>query len=263
MELCENVMLDAIARFPDLEDRGVLITGGASGIGAALVEGFLRQKARVAFIDIDEPAAAALGANLAAKGLEPPVFIPADLRDADAIGAAVDAAAAATGPVGVLINNAARDDRHEFDSLTPGAWDESQAVNLRPHFFVTQAVVPYMRKLGTGSVINLSSIAYMLNMGDLPAYAAAKAAIIGLTKSMAGRLGPEGIRVNAVLPGMIVTERQRALWLSDETIAHMVERQCLKRTLGAGDLVGPCLYLASTCSSAMTAQTMIVDGGIL
>lgn len=250
------------ARFPDLEGRGVLITGGASGIGAALVEGFLRQKARVAFIDIDEAAAAALAVTLAQKDLEPPVFIQADLRDTGSIRTAVDTAAGAIGPIGVLVNNAARDDRHEFDTLMPDDWDESQAINLRPHFFVAQAVVPHMRKCGSGAIINLSSIAYMLNMGELPAYAAAKAAIVGLTKSMAGRLGPEGIRVNAILPGMIVTERQRALWLSDETIEHMVARQCLKRTLTAEDMVGPCLYLASGCSGAMTAQAMIVDGGI-
>lgn len=250
------------ARFPDLQDRSVLITGGASGIGAALVEGFLLQKSRVAFIDIDEAAAAALAVNLAQKGLEPPVFIKADLRDADSIATAVGAAAETVGPIGVLVNNAARDDRHDFDTLTPEAWDESQAVNLRPHFFTAQAVVPHMRALGSGAIVNLSSIAYMLNMGELPAYAAAKAAIVGLTKSMAGRLGPEGIRVNAILPGMIVTERQKALWLSDETIGEMVGRQCLKRALTAEDMVGPCLYLASACSGAMTAQTMIVDGGI-
>lgn len=249
------------ARFPDLQDRSVLITGGASGIGAALVEGFLLQKSRVAFIDIDEAAAAALAVNLAQKGLEPPVFIKADLRDADSIATAVGAAAETVGPIGVLVNNAARDDRHDFDTLTPEAWDESQAVNLRPHFFTAQAVVPHMRALGSGAIVNLSSIAYMLNMGELPAYAAAKAAIVGLTKSMAGRLGPEGIRVNAILPGMIVTERQKALWLSDETIGEMVGRQCLKRALTAEDMVGPCLYLASACSGAMTAQTMIVDGG--
>lgn len=250
------------ARFPDLQDRSVLITGGASGIGAALVEGFLLQKSRVAFIDIDEAAAAALAVNLAQKGLEPPVFIKADLRDADSIATAVGAAAETVGPIGVLVNNAARDDRHDFDTLTPEAWDESQAVNLRPHFFTAQAVVPHMRALGSGAIVNLSSIAYMLNMGELPAYAAAKAAIVGLTKSMAGRLGPEGIRVNAILPGMIVTERQKTLWLSEETIGEMVGRQCLKRALTAEDMVGPCLYLASACSGAMTAQTMIVDGGI-
>ncbi|OJF90402.1 SDR family NAD(P)-dependent oxidoreductase [Pararhizobium antarcticum] len=250
------------ARFPDLKDRAVLITGGSSGIGAALVEGFLAQGSRVAFIDIDRTAGEALVERLADNDTGAPVFIKADLRDIDAMRLAVEQAVAAIGPIGVLINNAARDDRNLLEEVTPETWDESQAVNLRPHFFMAQAVAPSMRSLGHGSIINFSSIAFMLNVGDLPVYSAAKAGIIGLTKSLAGHLGPENIRVNAVLPGMVVTQRQKDLWLTDGSIKAMIEKQCLKRTLLAEDLVGPCLYLASDCSQGMTAQTMIVDGGV-
>lgn len=249
------------SQFPDLHDRGVLVTGGASGIGAAVVEAFLRQGARVAFIDIAEEQSRALCDKLAAETGKRPEYIAADLRDVEATKRAV-AAAAALGPIRVLVNNAARDDRQALDDVTEASWDESLSVNLNHLFFVSQAAAPHMRREGGGSIINFSSIAFMLNMPEIPAYATAKAGIIGLTKSLAGRLGPDKIRVNAVLPGMIVTERQKRLWLDDAAIARMQERQCLKRVLTAEDLVGPCLFLASDCSAAMTAQAMIIDGGV-
>ncbi|KSV67883.1 SDR family oxidoreductase [Ensifer sp. ENS08] len=251
------------AQFHDLEDRAVLVTGGGSGIGAALVEGFVDQGARVAFVDIDERASLDLVERLAIKASTAPVYIPADLRDIEAVKKAAQTAAAALGAIHVLVNNAARDDREPLESVTEESWDESQAVNLRHLFFMSQAVAPHMREAGGGSIVNFSSIAYLLNMAEIPAYATAKAAIVGLTKSLAGKLGHDNIRVNAILPGMIVTERQKRLWLSDAAIAGMQERQCLKRSLTADDLVGPCLFLASACSSGMTAQTMIIDGGAL
>jgi NAD(P)-dependent dehydrogenase (short-subunit alcohol dehydrogenase family) len=251
------------AQFHDLRDRAVLVTGGGSGIGAALVEGFVDQGARVAFVDIDERASLDLVERLTAKASTAPLYIPADLRDIEAVKKAAQTAAAALGGIHVLVNNAARDDREPLESVTEESWDESQAVNLRHLFFMSQAVAPHMREAGDGSIVNFSSIAYLLNMAEIPAYATAKAAIVGLTKSLAGRLGPDNIRVNAILPGMIVTERQKRLWLSDAAIAGMQERQCLKRSLTADDLVGPCLFLASACSSGMTAQTMIIDGGAL
>jgi NAD(P)-dependent dehydrogenase (short-subunit alcohol dehydrogenase family) len=259
----ETPMAMPSARFPDLKDRAVLITGGGSGIGAALVEGFLRQGSRVAFIDIDRKAGDALVDRLAKDVGSAPIFFNADLRDIDAMRRAVEQAAGTIGPIGVLINNAARDDRNLLEDVTPEKWDESQSVNLRPHFFMAQAVAPHMRTLGGGSIINFSSIAFMLNMGDLPVYAAAKAGIVGLTKSLAGHLGPANIRVNAVLPGMVVTERQKELWLTEDSINSMIGQQCLKRALLPEDMVGPCLYLASDCSGGVTAQTMIVDGGVL
>ncbi len=245
-----------------LRDAPVLVTGGASGIGASLVEGFVRQGARVAFIDIDGAAGAVLVAQLRNAG-HPPLFIQADLSLVADAQAAVRKAADLLGGLQVLVNNAARDDRHDPATISEAQWDASQAVNLKPLMFVTQAAAPYLEKAGGAAIVNFSSIAYLLNMGDLPAYGAAKAGIIGLTKTLAGRFGPAGIRVNAILPGMVVTERQKKLWLTDEGVASFVaDRQCLKRPLEATDLVGPCLFLASSQSAAMTAQSMIVDGGV-
>ncbi|MET0170774.1 MAG: SDR family oxidoreductase [Agrobacterium vaccinii] len=244
-------------------DQGVLITGGSSGIGASLVAAFAKRGAKVAFIDIDDTAGKALSETLSARTKHPISFIKADLRDQSQLANAVTAAAQATGGIKVLINNAAWDDRHDIDTVTSDYWDANHAVNLKPVFFVTQAALPYLRKEKGASIINFSSISYLLNMGELPAYTAAKAGIIGLTKSLAGRLGAENIRVNAILPGMIVTERQKALWLTDDSITKTVARQCLKRALTADDIVGPCLFLASSASAAMTAQTIIIDGGLL
>lgn len=250
------------ALFPDLADAGVLITGGASGIGAALVEGFTAQKAKVAFLDINETAGDTLVEKLSGAHHKP-LFVPADLADIEAMRRAVASAGEALGSIKVLINNAAWDDRKDLEDLTEDYWQKSHDINLRPAVFVTQAVLPYMRKAGGGSIINFSSIAYLLNMGEFPAYATAKAGIIGVTKSLAGRLGPENIRVNAVLPGMVLTERQKKLWVSDEAATAFLDRQALKFSLVAEDMVGPCLYLASDCSRAVSAQSMIVDGGCM
>lgn len=240
----------------------MLITGGGSGIGAALVEAFARQGAKVAFIDIAEAESRALAERLSASSPHPVSFYHTDLRDVDNVKSTVAAIESDFEAIRVLINNAAWDQRQDFDTITEEDWDNSQAINLKQMFFVSQAVAPLMRAAGGGSIINFSSIAFMLNMPELPVYATAKAGVIGLTKTMAGRLGPENIRVNAVLPGMIVTERQKRLWLTEEGIAATVERQCLKRVLTAEDLVGPCLFLASDCAASITAQSIIVDGGI-
>lgn len=255
-------MTKPTAQIGDLRDCAVLITGGGSGIGSALVEGFALQGAKVAFIDIAESPSRALAARLSETSLHPVAYYHADLRDVGSIRSTVAAIESDFDAVRVLINNAGWDDRHQFDTVSEADWDNSQAINLKQMFFVSQAVAPLMRAAGGGSIINFSSIAFMLNMPDVPIYATAKAGIIGLTKSMAGRLGPENIRVNAILPGMIVTERQKALWLTDEGIAKMVERQCLKHILTAEDLVGPCLFLASDLAAGITAQSIIVDGGI-
>ena len=245
-----------------LRDAPVLVTGGASGIGASLVEGFARQGARTAFIDIDGAAGAALVRSLR-DAPHAPHFIQADLSRVVDAQAAVRKAADLLGGIKVLVNNAARDDRHDPATISEAEWDASQSVNLKPLMFVTQAAMPYLEKARGAAVVNFSSIAYLLNMGDLPSYGAAKAGIIGLTKTLAGRFGPSGIRVNAVLPGMVVTERQKKLWLTEDGVADFVaNRQCLKRPLEAIDLVGPCLFLASSQSAAMTAQSMIVDGGV-
>ncbi|MDP9835325.1 NAD(P)-dependent dehydrogenase (short-subunit alcohol dehydrogenase family) [Neorhizobium huautlense] len=256
-------MSAVLLHFHDLAGRGVLITGGGTGIGAALTSAFAAQGARIAFIDIAVEESRALAKELSATSEHPVHFIEADLSDVFAAQAAVKEAAALLGRLDVLINNAARDDRQDLETVSEADWDGSLAVNLKPVFFTSQAAVPFMREQGGGAIVNFSSIAFMLNMGELPAYATAKAGILGLTKSLAGRLGPDNIRVNAILPGMIVTERQKRLWLTDASIAAMIERQCLKRMLVAEDLVGPTLFLASSASAAMTAQWIIVDGGIL
>ncbi|UXS00363.1 SDR family NAD(P)-dependent oxidoreductase [Agrobacterium tumefaciens] len=257
----DDIMIEA--KFPDLQDEGVLITGGGSGIGAALVEAFAVQGARVSFIDIAAEPSRALAERLSATTRNPVRFFNADLRKTSEIGDVVKDAARATDGIKVLVNNAAWDDRHDIDTVTESYWDNNQSVNLKQMFFVTQAALPFLRQAGEASIINFSSISFLLNMGDLPSYATAKAGIIGLTKSLAGRLGPENIRVNALLPGMIVTERQKELWLTDDSIVTTTQRQCLKRTLLADDLAGPCLFLASSTSRAITAQSIIVDGGLL
>ena len=250
-------------KFPDLEEASVLITGGGSGIGAALTEGFMRQGARVAFIDIAEHASRALCDRLAGELGRAPLFLHADLRNIAALRNAVAEAAEAHGAVSVLVNNAAWDDRHAIEDVTPEYWDNNQAINLRPQFFAVQAVVPAMKAAGAGAIVNFSSISYMINEGSLPAYTAAKGGVVGLTKGLAGQLGPFGIRVNAIAPGWVITERQKELWVTEEALARHIDWQCLKEPLQADDMVGPCLFLASGLSRAMTAQTIIVDGGLL
>ncbi|KAA1178265.1 SDR family oxidoreductase [Rhizobium tropici] len=255
-------MAETHAQFPDLKDRTVLVTGGGSGIGAALVEGFAKQGAKVAFIDVAEEPSKALAAKLSAKSAHPVVFYHADLRDVGAIKSTVAAVESDLGAIRVLVNNAAWDDRHDIDTTTEDYWDNNQAINLKQVFFVSQAAVPGMRAAGGGAIINFSSIVFKTSPPLLSSYAAAKSGILGLTKSFAGRFGPENIRVNAVLPGMVVTKRQLDLWLTEEGMASTIDRQCLKRVLSADDLVGPVLFLASECSGAMTGQAITVDGGI-
>lgn len=251
------------ANYPDLVGKPVLITGGGSGIGAALTEGFVRQGSKVAFIDIDRNASNGLCERLLAETGSQPLFLDADLRDIEALRTAVSAAASAHGPALVLVNNAARDDRHDMMDVTPGYWDANQSINLRPQFFAAQAVADGMKKAGAGSIINFTSTSYMLNLGIMPSYTTAKAGIVGLTKGLAGALGPYGIRVNAIAPGWVITERQNELWVTAESLSAFVERQCIREKMVPSDIVGPCLFLASDSSRMMTAQTMIVDGGIL
>jgi NAD(P)-dependent dehydrogenase (short-subunit alcohol dehydrogenase family) len=256
-------MMPAAARFPDLEGASVLITGGGSGIGAALTEGFALQGSRVAFIDIAMAPSRALVERVAATAGAPPLHLDADLRDVSALRAAAARAAQAHGPVTVLVNNAAVDQRHAVEDVDVDYWDANQAINLRPHFFTAQAVAPGMKAAGGGSIINFTSTSFMINHPDMPSYTAAKAGIIGLTKGLAGRLGPSGIRVNAIAPGWVMTERQKELWVTEESLAAHVGRQCIREPMQPSDIVGPCLFLASGVSRMLTAQTLIVDGGYL
>jgi len=247
--------------YPDLEGVSVLITGGGTGIGACLTEGFLRQGARVAFIDIAEAASRELRERLRTETGREALFLRADLRDIDALKAAAAAAVHRNGPVGVLVNNAALDTRHAIEDVTPEFWDDNQAINLRHQFFAIQAVTPGMKAAGKGSIVNFTSTAFMINGGGFPSYTAAKGGVVGLTKGLAGALGPFGIRVNAIAPGWVLTERQRALWVTEEALRAHIDRQCLKIEIQPEDMVGPCLFLASGASRAMTAQTLIVDAG--
>lgn len=250
-------------RFPDLEGASVLITGGGSGIGAALTEGFVRQGSKVAFIDIAETESGQLVDRLDSAYGRKPLFVKADLRDLEQLERAVADVAAAHGPVSVLVNNAAWDDRHAIEDVTQEYWDDNQAINLRPQFFAVKAVTPGMKAAGRGAIVNFSSISYMINQGGMPSYTAAKAGVIGLTKGLAGALGPHGIRVNAIAPGWVITQRQRRLWVDEEALKRHIDTQCLKEELAPSDMVGPCLFLASEAARMITAQTVIVDGGFM
>ena len=249
---------DKLARYPSLEQRTVLVTGGASGIGAAIVEAFCQQGSRVAFLDRDEAAATALIERLDAAS---PLFLSCDLTDIAALRQAIAVAAAALGPIAVLVNNAARDDRHAIEAVTPEMWDGIMAVNLRHQFFAAQSVVDGMVAAGGGSIVNLGSISWLVGQGGMPGYLAAKAAIAGLTRALARDLGPRNIRVNSVLPGWTMTERQIALWLTAEGEQELMARQCLKRKLMPSDIASMVLFLAADDSAMCTNQSYIVDGG--
>lgn len=251
------------ARFADLEGASVLITGGGSGIGAALTEGFSRQGAKVAFIDIADRPSLALADRIEKDLGRRPLYLRTDIRDIEALRASVATAAEAHGDITVLVNNAALDDRHAVEDVTVEFWDNNQAINLRPHFFSAQAVAPGMKRAGGGSIINFTSTSFLINHPDMPAYTAAKAGIVGLTKGLAGKLGADGIRVNAIAPGWVITERQKELWVSEQALAAHVAKQCIKQVMQPEDIVGTVLFLASDASRMLTAQMLIVDGGFL
>jgi NAD(P)-dependent dehydrogenase (short-subunit alcohol dehydrogenase family) len=248
------------ARYPSLENRVVLVTGGGTGIGAAIVEAFHLQGARVAFLDIDEKASAELAGRLAGEGT-PPLFRRCDHTDIDALRAAIAGVERELGPVRALVNNAARDDRHAIEEVTPEFWDRTMAVNLRHQFFAAQAVLGGMADAGGGSIVNLGSISWIIGQGGMPGYLTAKAAITGLTRALARDLGPRNIRVNAVLPGWTMTERQLKLWLTPEAEADLMERQCLKQKLMPHHVASMVLFLAADDSAMCTNQSYIVDGG--
>ena len=254
-------MPDPYAYYPSLENRVVLITGGGTGIGAAMVEAFAANNARVVFLDIQQEASEKLVEKLSAARHRP-VFIRSDLTYIPALRAAVERAASEAGPVSVLINNAANDERHKLEDVTPEYWDKAMNVNLRPHFFAAQAVWPHMRKLGRGSIVNFSSIAWMAGGANFVAYTSAKAAVIGLTNSLARELGPDNIRVNAIAPGAVVTERQLRLWYNEEQADQTVQRQLIRRRLLPVDIARVALFLAADDSEMVTKQCLVVDAGL-
>jgi NAD(P)-dependent dehydrogenase (short-subunit alcohol dehydrogenase family) len=249
------------ASYPSLRGRSVFVSGGGSGIGAQMVRRFCEQGSKVAFVDIDRANSEELIATLTSEGNPAPVFLQCDLRDIEALRAAVGAAGGANGPITVLVNNAARDDRHPFDTVTPEYWDERFAVNLKHQFFAAQAVYPMMKQAGGGSVINMGSTSWMVGQGGMAAYTAAKSAVLGLTRSLARDWGPDNIRVNSIAPGWIMTERQNRMWLNAAGEQELMTRQCLKRKLVPDDIARVILFMASDDSSAMTNQSYIVDGG--
>jgi NAD(P)-dependent dehydrogenase (short-subunit alcohol dehydrogenase family) len=249
------------ASYPSLRDRAVIVTGGATGIGESIVTQFARQGARVAFLDIQDQAARRLIEALEVEGCPAPVYFHCDLTKVDKLQEAARLAMGELGTVDVLVNNAANDQRHSIDEVTEEFWDNSMAVNLRPQFFMIQAVAPAMMAAGRGSIINMSSIAWMIPATGLPVYAAAKAAIVGLTRTTAHELGPSNIRVNAVLPGAIATERQRRLWYTPEYKAKIEASQALKVEIVPDDVARLVLFLAADDSRAITSQSYIVDGG--
>jgi NAD(P)-dependent dehydrogenase (short-subunit alcohol dehydrogenase family) len=249
------------ATYPSLAGRIVLVTGGATGIGAAIVTEFACQGARVAFFDVQDDPAGHLIDSLRADGVLEPLYFSCDLTDVDALKASVSDSIGRLGGVDVLVNNAANDERHKIDQVTPEYWDASIAVNLRPQFFMIQAVLPTMKAAGRGSIINMSSIAWMIPSTGVPVYIAAKAAIVGLTRTLAHECGPHGIRVNAVLPGAIATEKQRRLVYTPEYKAEIMASQALKRDILPEDVARLVLFLAADDSSAITNQSYVIDGG--
>ena len=253
--------MSGFASYPSLRDKTVFITGGTSGIGADFVPQFAAHGAKVGFIGRNEAAAAAVVAEATSRGPHQPLFISCDVGDIDALRAAIGRTADAFGPIDVLVNNAASDDRHKMEDVTPEYWDERMNVNLRHHFFAIQAVAPGMKTAGGGSIINLGSVSWMNKTPWMPAYTAAKAAIHGLTRTMARALGPDNIRVNCVVPGWIMTERQETLWHNPETEKRRAAGQCLPRKLYPPDVSRLVLFLAADDGSACTSQSYVVDGG--
>lgn len=253
--------LSSFGKFPSLRDRTVFVTGGGSGIGAAIVESFLDQGARVAFVDIDDAASRHLCESLRAQYGIAPHFARCDITEIPALQAAIEQAGRDLGDVAVLINNAANDMRHKWQEVTPAYWDERMAVNLRHMFFAIQSVVPQMKRLGGGSIINFGSISWKVRMGGAAAYTTAKAAVHGLTRGMARDLGQDGIRVNTVLPGWVMTERQKKLWL-DQAGEQLLDReQCLKGRIQPVDVARLVMFLAADDSRMCSAQEFTVDAG--
>jgi NAD(P)-dependent dehydrogenase (short-subunit alcohol dehydrogenase family) len=249
------------AIYPDLNGASVFITGGGSGIGASLTEGFLRQGAKVAFVQRSD--ATSFADQMEAATGNRPLALVCDITDTVRLKASLAEASAAHGPVTVMVNNAANDKRHATLEVDETFWDWCQSINLKAYFFGCQAVIEGMRAAGGGSIINITSISYMMGNAGYPAYTTANGGITAMTRSLAREFGPNRIRVNALAPGWVLTEKQMELWASPEDLAAHMERMCLKVHLEPEDIVGGTLFLASKASKAMTGQTMVIDGGVV
>jgi NAD(P)-dependent dehydrogenase (short-subunit alcohol dehydrogenase family) len=278
------MQMTEFAQYPSLRGRVVFISGGATGIGAALVEHFHRQGARVAFVDRQEEAGRALVSTLAGQaapegpnsggpnsggpnsggpntGTAAPLFVPCDLRDIPALQHAIATVRRQLGPITVLVNNAAHDERHRIEDVTVAYWEDRMRVNLRHQFFAVQTVLPMMREAGGGSIVNMGSVSWHVGQGGMPAYTTAKAGIEGLTRGLARDLGPDRIRVNCIIPGWIMTQRQIDLWLTPEAEKQLMQAQCLKEKVYPADIARMTLWLAADDSRLCTAQTWVVDAG--
>lgn len=249
------------AQFEDLRNRSVFITGGGSGIGAALTEAFLRQGAKVAFCQRSD-ASTFCDAMEQATGNRP-LFLPCDISVTDQLQLTLATAAKVNGPIAVLVNNAANDQRHETLKTDQAFWDWSIAVNLRSYFFACQSVIPGMQAAGGGSIINFSSISFMMADQGYAPYITANAGIVGMTRTLAREFGPDRIRVNAVAPGWVLTERQKEMWVTPESLSAHLARQCIPDPIQPEDVAGTVLFLASGASKMMTSQTLILDGGYI
>jgi NAD(P)-dependent dehydrogenase (short-subunit alcohol dehydrogenase family) len=248
------------AIYPDLESKSVLVTGGGSGIGEAIVQAFARQKSKVGFIDINAEASRKVTQGLEGAGGSVH-FEHCDLTDIGALRASIARIREAHGPISILVNNAAHDERHKAEDVTPEYWDGRIAVNLKHQFFAAQAVLPDMKALGGGSIVNFGSTSWMIGQGGMAAYTAAKSGVIGLTRSLARDFGAFNIRVNAIAPGWIMTQRQIDLWLTPEAEKELMQRQCLKRKLYPPEIAKFVLFLSSEEAGACTNQHYVVDGG--
>ena len=248
------------AVYPSLKNKVVLVTGGASGIGESITRAMIKQGAKVGFLDFDEEAATKLLNELRTDNISSQIC---DLRDIDQLKNSVQEVSKTLGAIDVLVNNAARDDRHSLESITSEYFDERIATNLKHQLFAAQAVVSDMEKKGGGVIINMGSTSWMIGQGGMPCYTTAKSAIQGLTRGLARDLGSKNIRVNCVVPGWIMTQRQMDMWLTPESEKELMERQCIKRKLIPEDIANFVLFMASNEASACSNQTYIVDGGWL
>lgn len=251
----------SFATYPSIRDRVIVVTGGASGIGEAIVEACALQNARVAFLDIQDAAAEQLIRRIQASGFTPPVYYHCDLTDIAALKEVSERILNTFLTVDVLVNNAGNDTRHLIEEVTAASWDQSMAINLKHQFFMAQAVIPAMKKAGRGSIINMSSIGWVIPSTSMSVYVTAKAAIVGMSRTLAHELGTHNIRVNCVMPGAILTERQKQLWFTETYKAEILARQALKRMILPEEVARLVLFLASDDSSAITNQSYVIDGG--
>lgn len=254
--------MEEIVNYSSLKNKVVLITGGASGIGASLVESFLQQGSKVVFIDKDLELGNELVKKLSHYNHNI-LFRECDLIDIENLKNKIDKIKKEIGPISILINNAANDERHNIDEVTPEYWDNRMHINLRHYFFTAQSTYKDMKKLGAGSIINIGSYSWMLAQGGMPGYTTAKSAIMGLTRTLARDLGVYNIRVNCIVPGWIMTERQKTLWLNPKIEEETLNRQCIKRLLDPIDISKVAIFFASEQSSGISAQSYVVDGGIV